>query len=313
MRFCYVHDATGGNSVQSRAERNEIYYNWIEGAMYHELDLIGADGAPEALAREDSDIVGNVLVKTSSWRIARIGGDGSGNSAGRYRFVNNTMILADSSTAAIGLQETVQSLEMYNNVIYGSKSGFRVYRVDEQSGPAAMLFGSNNWVLTGTTSIPASWTATTMGTSPMWIGLATNDLRPAAGSPLIGAGTTATSAGASGLPAPLALPLYTPPQRRLLALDAAQTRSSGAAPSIGAFEENAGEPGPPPATGGTIGSGSGGEGAGSPLGAGGAGGHALTSEGGSSCALVAAKPSLGTVLAATSLLGAVIARGRRRR
>src|SRR5262249_21397512 len=27
MQFCYVHDATGGNSVKSRAERNEIYFN----------------------------------------------------------------------------------------------------------------------------------------------------------------------------------------------------------------------------------------------------------------------------------------------
>ena len=43
MRFSYVHDANGGNSVKSRAARNEIHYNWIEGALYHELDLIGAE------------------------------------------------------------------------------------------------------------------------------------------------------------------------------------------------------------------------------------------------------------------------------
>ncbi|HHH12008.1 MAG TPA: hypothetical protein ENK23_08060, partial [Sorangium sp.] len=43
MQYCYVHDAAGGNSVKSRAERNELYYNWIEGGEYHELDLIGPD------------------------------------------------------------------------------------------------------------------------------------------------------------------------------------------------------------------------------------------------------------------------------
>ena len=57
MQHCYVHDANGGNNVKSRAERNEIYYNWIEGAYYHELELIGPDGQAESLKREDSDVV----------------------------------------------------------------------------------------------------------------------------------------------------------------------------------------------------------------------------------------------------------------
>jgi hypothetical protein len=33
MRFNHVHDQNGGNAVKSRAERNEIHYNWIEGAL----------------------------------------------------------------------------------------------------------------------------------------------------------------------------------------------------------------------------------------------------------------------------------------
>jgi hypothetical protein len=37
LQYCFVHDANGGNNVKSRAERNEIYYNWLEGAVYHEL------------------------------------------------------------------------------------------------------------------------------------------------------------------------------------------------------------------------------------------------------------------------------------
>ena len=101
MQYCYVHDANGGNNVKSRAERNEIYYNWIEGALYHELELIGPDpgGAPSGwtvdLKREDSDVVGNVLRKTGTSFVARIGGDATGWSNGRYRFVNNTIITAD--------------------------------------------------------------------------------------------------------------------------------------------------------------------------------------------------------------------------
>ena len=41
LQHSWIHDATGGNNVKSRAARNEIYYNRIEGAYYHELELIG--------------------------------------------------------------------------------------------------------------------------------------------------------------------------------------------------------------------------------------------------------------------------------
>jgi len=103
MRHCYVHDAVGGNNVKSRAERNEIYYNWIEGAYYHELELIGTDGSPD-LYREDSDVACNVLRKTgtnSSFFVTRVGGDGTGETNGRYRFVGNTIVLGASGGSAV--------------------------------------------------------------------------------------------------------------------------------------------------------------------------------------------------------------------
>jgi hypothetical protein len=167
MQYCYVHDGLGGDNVKSRAERNEIYYNWIEGAYYHELDLIGPifdNDTDAALAREDSDIVGNVLIKTSEWRIARIGGDAdTNNSAGRYRFVNNTMVLGSAANTAISLQYTVDTLEMYNNVVYKSKGSYNIYDVNEQIGPDTTLFGSNNWIVTDATAVPVPWTTTDTG------------------------------------------------------------------------------------------------------------------------------------------------------
>jgi hypothetical protein len=81
MIGCWIHDANGGNNVKSRAERNGI-----EGAYYHELELIGPDpagGVPEATAREDSDVVGNVFVKrgaNEAFAVVRFGGDGTGQS-----------------------------------------------------------------------------------------------------------------------------------------------------------------------------------------------------------------------------------------
>jgi hypothetical protein len=61
MQFCYVHDAAGGNNVKSRSERNEIYFNWIEGALFHELDLIGPDGQEPSLARDRWQRAGEAL------------------------------------------------------------------------------------------------------------------------------------------------------------------------------------------------------------------------------------------------------------
>ncbi len=247
MQYCYVHDGTGGNNVKSRSERNEIYYNWIEGAAFHELDLIGPDVGNMGMAREDSDVVGNVLIKTSEWRIARIGGDGSGNTAGRYRFANNTMILGPMATTAIGLQQTVETLEMYNNVIYRASGAVKINDVNDPVGPAATMFGGNNWVSNGTTNIPASWTGTIMGSDPGWVDSAANDYRPKAGSPLVDVGTmTTATTGALAFPSPLALPTYHPPQRRLLAIGAAEKRTLAGAPDVGAFEQTANAPGAPP-------------------------------------------------------------------
>ena len=63
LQYSYIHDANGGNNVKSRAARNEIYYNRIEGAYYHELELIGSECCAENVVREDSDVVGNLFVK----------------------------------------------------------------------------------------------------------------------------------------------------------------------------------------------------------------------------------------------------------
>lgn len=250
MQYCYVHDGAGGNNVKSRSERNEIYYNWIEGAFYHELDLIGPDGQDENLAREDSDVVGNVLVKHSEWRIARIGGDGTGNTSGRYRFVNNTMVLGPTSEVAIGLQFTVESLEMHNNVIFRTGgSGGRIWNHADPLGPEAVFFGSNNWIQDGLTEIPPEFTGTIGGTDPGFTDAATFDFRPVEGSLLVDAGSSSTSIATPAFVDPLPLPLQVPPAR---ALGTEGDRAQDATPDIGAFELGTGT-GPGPGTGGAAG------------------------------------------------------------
>jgi MYXO-CTERM domain-containing protein len=247
MQFCYLHDGLGGNNVASRSQRNEIYYNWSEGAYYHDLDLIGPDvGDPDAF-REDSDVVGNVFIRSTEWRVARIGGDGTNNSAGRFRFANNTMIMADSSSVVISLQQTVQTLEMYNNVIFGPKAGYKLYDLNETVGDPTVFFGSHNWIQSGTTSIPKEFTNTIMGDDPGWVDAKNYDFRPTSKSPLVDQGTTDTvSTDPRGFPKALLLPVYHPPQHMLLPIGMADGRNDMGAPDIGAFAVNASAPGDPP-------------------------------------------------------------------
>ena len=127
MRNCWVHDSTGGNLVKSRAERNEIYYNRLEGndLSYHELELIGPDpggGSVPAGVREDSDVVGNLLVhRRSDFRsAARVGGDATGESEGRYRFVANTFLGVASAPSFTVFRafDRLESIEAVGNVMH---------------------------------------------------------------------------------------------------------------------------------------------------------------------------------------------------
>ncbi|MBK9258442.1 MAG: hypothetical protein IPM54_01245 [Polyangiaceae bacterium] len=52
MQYCYLHDGNGGHGVKSRAERNEIYYNWLEGAVIHELRAHRAGSCGRCVERQ---------------------------------------------------------------------------------------------------------------------------------------------------------------------------------------------------------------------------------------------------------------------
>ncbi len=244
MEHCYVHDGNGGNNVKSRAQRNEIRYNWIEGALYHEIELIGPDGADEDLFREDSDVVGNVFRKTGTGYLARFGGDGTGQTNGRYRFVGNTVILAPGSSAAFRLYDGLESVEMHDNVFYrAGGGGVQIIRDSDASWTTgkAVIAGSHNWIPTGSTEVPASWTATLSGSDPGFVNASGLDFRPTAGSPLRGQGVV-NPAGPPGypFPSPLAAPLSKPPAHAIEAFDGATPRAVGGPLDLGAFAGGAG-------------------------------------------------------------------------
>ncbi len=239
MQFCYLHDGNGGNNVKSRAERNEIYYNWIEGATYHELELIGSEEYATEVVREDSDVVGNVLLKRGTTFVVRFGGDGTGETFGRYRFVNNTVVVQPDASAVFRLFDGIESLEAHNNVFMAGGGGVvnLVRDVEVNWASGRQIAGSNNWVLMGSTNVPGEWAGTEAGADPGFVALAADDVRPDLGSPLIEKGTSTTS-GPPGFPfpSPLSSPGFHPPLHELVALGSEAARPKVGTIDIGAFE-----------------------------------------------------------------------------
>lgn len=265
MRYNYVHSGVGGILMRSRYTRSEIYYNWFEGSTNEAMEFIGPDceaqkaGWTANLRREDADVVGNVIVHTSTWRNAvRMGGDLVGRSQGRVRLVNNTILFDNGSTSianAVDVRLGAESLEMHNNVIHRIGTGTlqAVYELPASSAgqPYACspqsrepwssgrkVAGSNNWIRTGAALVPPEWTSTASGADPGLTAIATRNLHPASGSPLVDAGNGAPATPAAfPFPSPLPLPLSEPPSRTKLGIDGQQARTvSGARIDIGAYE-----------------------------------------------------------------------------
>jgi hypothetical protein len=196
MQYTYVHDGTGGNLLKSRAERNEIYYNWIQQSAYHDVELIGLDSSDAPPRPMNSDVVGNVIeqpaigiIDTTAVRIGHDWVESSGlpGSHGRYRFVANTFLMPAGTTAAVMKAEgALESLEVHDNVFYSPSTPLTIL-VDNAGDPAQWttdraVSGSNNWIVTGS-STPPEWTTTFSGTAPGFV--ATNDFHLAPSSPLI--------------------------------------------------------------------------------------------------------------------------------
>jgi len=249
IEYCYLHNGSGGNNIKSRVARTQVYYNWIEGAYFHEFDLDGADPSDQApgtarLINEVADVVGNVIVKDASSHglVANVGGDGTGWSDGRYRFVNNTIILPSSPTddeMIFQLKNEVQSIEIYNNLIYrfGGKPVNILDEVDWYLTSPATVIGSNNWIPQGSAYVPMALTNTFVGVNPEVVNAAAFNFTPLAGGVLAGAGAAAMPDPAGMVfPCPLAEPIFLPPVQAVYAMGAAVPRAMNTPPiDIGAF------------------------------------------------------------------------------
>jgi hypothetical protein len=116
-------DNRAGETIKGRAQRVEIRGNRIEssGNGFRALGLYGYDG--ETASLDDPihhDIVGNLLIaRDQAVSVARFGGDGTGNTHGRTRFVGNT-VLVDARVAStrplIQLSFVLEAFIAHNNI-----------------------------------------------------------------------------------------------------------------------------------------------------------------------------------------------------
>lgn len=185
LQHSYVHDGNGGNDVKTRAERNEIYCNWIESPAYHVLDLVPPDGQEPSLAREDADVVGNVLIQDTEWYIARMGSDYEEyGTNGRFRFAHNTIVSSAAATAFFRLQYELESASFYDNVFMTSDGAALpiVHDDDAWWSSGEQLAGANNFLASNLES-PAFLSGSVTG-DPAFA----NDFVPSAESPLVDRG-----------------------------------------------------------------------------------------------------------------------------
>jgi hypothetical protein len=199
-------------------------------------------------------VVGNVIYQgytTRSHPAIRIGGDGTGQTFGRYRFVNNTVIMGNASTATVfRVFDGIESVEMHNNALFRQGSGAVNVLTDGDASwrNGRQIAGRNNWVTTGSTGIPSTWTTTRQGASPGFVDVGQRNVALSATSPLRDTGTS-SFAGPTGytFPSPLAAAAYQPPAHVLLAVGSAVPRAPVGVVDIGAFEYgNTGTPPPAP-------------------------------------------------------------------
>ncbi len=241
MEHCYVHDGTWGNAAKTRAERNEIYYNWLESNEFRALVLIGRD--EEAGPRPmNSDVVGNVLIARGELHVVQCGYDGpprSFGSRGRYRIVNNTLLSSPQGAAAIQPRGRLESLEMSNNIFF--RLGGGVVRVlDEETAlwttGARICAGQNNWAPTGS-ACPPEWTGTLSGDDPGFVNLDQFDLHLRSGSPAVDAGVAVPQSPAGyPFPTPLFPPPFEPPLHAIGAIGSAHPRGVWGRVDLGAYE-----------------------------------------------------------------------------
>ncbi|MBI2511764.1 MAG: hypothetical protein HYV96_07295 [Opitutae bacterium] len=193
----------GGNTanVLDRSAGVVIRYNRIEGGA-NLLSLIEPVSAPALIVADPSfattHVYGNILRNgggdygTDGSTLIRYGGDWSSAAnfrSGTLHFHHNTVVVDSQrwSTTLFNLTLAPAQVVASNNVIHRAKSGAGPFSLVNSGRTIAL---GRNWITTGYSvgGTAANGTGLVLaGATPGFVSLATDDLHPAAGSPLLDA------------------------------------------------------------------------------------------------------------------------------
>lgn len=172
IRFCYIHDSLYGQNFKTRAHYTELLYNYIADSQDGEVGLV--DAAETAATNSHAVMIGNIVISKprlsgyNSGRFIQFGQDSGGQHNGTLFAFNNTFIAGDSRIQFLSANATNSTIIAENNIFYGS--GQIVGTV------GGGVSGTNNWAQTSAT-VPASFSATTKGTDPLFVSRLARDFR----------------------------------------------------------------------------------------------------------------------------------------
>lgn len=196
-RFGPLQPGASGNNLKDRSAGLVVRYNWIESGN-RQLDLVDAEDS--GLIRNHPDyprtfVYGNILIEpdgAGNRQIAHYGGDSG--ATGIYRkgtlyFYHNTVVSTRSGrTTLFRLSTMDEHCDARNNIFYATAGGSELGVLDADG----VLDLSHNWINAGWQWYFGSYNGVVnddgtciTGLAPGFVAAATQDFRPAEGSPCI--------------------------------------------------------------------------------------------------------------------------------
>jgi hypothetical protein len=178
IQYCYIHDSLNGQNFKTRGHYTELLYNYIADSQDGEIGFADeADTTP--LPNSHAVMIGNVIISKprqsgyNTGRFINFGQDSGNAHNGTLYAYNNTFIAGDGRIQFLSASTTGATIVAKNNIFYGS---------DKIVGTlGGGISGSDNW-MPSTATVPGTFTATTLGTTPGVTNLAGRDFHLVAGS-----------------------------------------------------------------------------------------------------------------------------------